>query len=114
MERADRRAFDCRGGEPGTAADPTPVTPASSEPPAVQGFERLLRMSRADSRDRRVATRIDFAPAFGGQLIVDGLCDAIVPKGFLHIHADPRIGVIFSKTHCVIVVSYDLRKQASD
>ena len=61
MERADRRAFDRRGGEPGTAADPTPVTPASTEPPAVKGVERLLSMSRADSRDRRVAARIDFA-----------------------------------------------------
>jgi hypothetical protein len=71
-------------------------------------------MSRADSRDRRIATRIDFAPAFGGQLIVDGLGDAIVPKGLLHIHADPRIGAIFSKTDGVIVVSYDLRKKASD
>jgi hypothetical protein len=114
MERADRRAFDCRGGEPGTAADPTPVTPASAETPAVQGFERLLRMSRADSRDRRVATRIDFAPAFGGQLTVNCLCDAIVPKGFLHIHADPRIRMIFTKTDPVIVVSYDFGKQASD
>src|ERR1035438_1399432 len=114
MERTDRRAFDRRGGKPRTAADPAPVTLASTEPPAVKGVERLLRMSRADSRDRRVATRIDFAPAFGGQLIVDGLCDAIVPKGFLHIHADPRISVIFSKTHRVIVVSYDFRKEASD
>src|ERR1019366_2484182 len=98
MERANRRALDCRGGEPGTAADPTPVTPASTETPAVQGFDRLLRMSRADSRDRRVATRIDFAPAFSCQLIVNCLCDAIVPKGFLHIHADPGISMIFSKT----------------
>ena len=53
MERADRRAFDRRGGEPGTAADPTPVTPASTEPPAVKSVERLLRMSRTDSRDGR-------------------------------------------------------------
>jgi len=47
MERAHGRALN-GGGGPSIADAPTSVAPASAKTPVVPGFQRSLRVSRAD------------------------------------------------------------------